>query len=40
MNKKLLTAFIAATLSITMLPASKAEEVKPATLAIIDTALN
>ena len=40
MNKKLLTAFIAATLSITMLPTSKAEEVKPATLAIIDTALN
>lgn len=40
MNKKLLTAIIVATLSITMLPTSKAEEVKPATLAIIDTALD
>lgn len=40
MNKKLLTALVATVLSITLLPTSKAEEVKPATLAIIDTALD
>lgn len=40
MNKKILLALTAITLTITTLPASKAEEAKPATLAIIDTALN
>lgn len=40
MNKKILTAFIAITLSVTTISVSKAEEVKPATLAIIDTALD
>ena len=40
MNKKLLVALAAVSLSLTILPSSKAEEVKPGTLAIIDTALN
>lgn len=40
MNKKILTAVFAATLCIIVIPTSKAEEIKPATLAIIDTALN
>lgn len=40
MNKKLLVALVAVSLSLTILPSSKAEEVKPATLAIIDTALD
>lgn len=40
MNKKLLMAIIAISLTAITLPASKAEEVKPATLAIIDTALD
>lgn len=40
MNKKLITALAAISLSLVVLPTSKAEEVKPATLAIIDTAVN
>lgn len=40
MNKKLTTAILATTLLFTGLYASKAEEVKPVTLAIIDTALD
>ena len=40
MNKKILVALLAVSLSLTILPTSKAEEVKPATLAIIDTAVN
>ena len=40
MNKKLLVALAAVLLLFTILPSSKAEEVNPGTLAIIDTAIN
>jgi Subtilase family len=40
MNKKLITAFMAAILSITTINMAKADTPKPATVAILDTALN
>ena len=40
MNKKLITAFMAAILSITTINMAQANEPKPATVAILDTALN
>lgn len=40
MNKKLTSAILAAVLSITTINMAKAEEPKPATVAILDTALN
>lgn len=40
MNKKLTSAFLAVLLSITTINMAKAQDVKPATVAILDTALN